>query len=231
MLWTALVLGFVGSTHCLVMCGPLTLLLPGQKSITLKTILAKLSYNLGRIISYVSMGLLIGIVGSQFLLFTSQKSLSITFGIILLVLVAFMYIGGFSSKLKSFFTVNASLLKSWVKRTLKLSYLGSHFTFGLVNGLLPCGLSFTALAGAFLLLDPIQAGLYMLLFGLGTLPMMFIASLGFSTIVQRLRFNYKRLIPITFAAMAIWLIFRGMNDQVSLYGNDTVKAAECVVVE
>ena len=57
MYWSAFVFGLLGSFHCVGMCGPIVLAVPGT------SLLSKLSYNIGRAITYSSMGAIIGFVG------------------------------------------------------------------------------------------------------------------------------------------------------------------------
>jgi sulfite exporter TauE/SafE len=228
MLWTAFLLGLVGSTHCLVMCGPLTLLLPGQKSIQPKVVAGKLVYNFGRILMYGVLGFLIGSISQQTVLFASQRSISIAIGILILLFLAVHLWSKKSIKIASYLSMSTSKIKFWIKNSLKLNFWGSHFSFGLVNGLLPCGLSYAALAGSFLALHPLDGSIYMLVFGLGTLPMMLAASLGFSKIRSMAQINFKKILPYTYAAMAIWLLFRGFTHEPSLYGNQREVHTECI---
>ena len=67
-IWTALVLGVVGSLHCAGMCGPLALALPPAGSTTPAYVLGRVAYNLGRIVTYCLMGVVFGLVGWTFLL-------------------------------------------------------------------------------------------------------------------------------------------------------------------
>jgi len=88
MLYSALILGLAGSLHCMGMCGPISMLLPGDKSKRGRYILGRLIYNLGRIFTYSVLGLLVGLVGEKIALFTSQKVLFIIVGS--LILLAFI---------------------------------------------------------------------------------------------------------------------------------------------
>jgi uncharacterized protein len=230
MLWAAFLLGLLGSTHCLVMCGPLTLLLPGQKSIQPKVVAGKLTYNAGRILMYGILGYAIGALSQQTILFASQRTISITIGTLILVFLGIHLWSNRSLKVASFLSVGTSKIKFWIKHSLKLNFWGSHFSFGLVNGLLPCGLSYAVLAGSFLTLHPLDGAVYMLIFGLGTLPMMLAASLGFSKIHHIAKLNFRKVLPYTYAAMAIWLLFRGFTHEPVLYGNSGKEVVDCVVV-
>jgi sulfite exporter TauE/SafE len=88
--------------------------------------------------------------------------------------------------------------------------LAAQFSFGVLNGFLPCGLVYAALSGAFLTEALTDGMLFMFLFGIGTLPMM----LGISLIAKWLRktcgAKLPKLILIIYSFLGLWLIFRGL---------------------
>jgi len=85
MLWTAFLMGFVGSLHCAGMCGPLTLLLPQDTKRRSQFINGRILYNLGRILTYTFLGLTIGYLGQNSLLFFSKGLLSVWLGLGILI--------------------------------------------------------------------------------------------------------------------------------------------------
>lgn len=218
MLYTAFILGLVGSLHCVGMCGPLTLLLPKNASSKTRFLTGRLIYNLGRVSTYALLGILIGFVGEQVAVFVSQKWVSISFGI--LIIVGLLVYRFFNNSLR--FVYFNSHLNNWVSsffgKAGKRPFFVSQYAFGLVNGLLPCGMVYAALAGAFLQVQVWEGGVYMLLFGLGTLPLMFLASLGFGFVRNNRFFSFKNIVPISYSVIAILLIFRGISGDIpSLY--------------
>ena len=64
--WTALSVGFLGSFHCAGMCGPLALALPGSNGSMLSLVGGRLTYNLGRVVTYSILGLIAGLLGHKF---------------------------------------------------------------------------------------------------------------------------------------------------------------------
>lgn len=218
MFYTALILGFLGSLHCVGMCGPLTLMIPTTGDGRWKFILGRSLYNVGRVLMYGFLGLFVGFFGEQLSFFSSQKTFSIILGaVILLVLLL-------PQKWQDKLSIYTSMarLASWVKSSLSSLYKKhtyfAQFFFGLVNGLLPCGLVYAALAGAFLSSEIWQGGVYMLLFGVGTLPMMLSLSFGSAWIKKIFGNKISKVIPVTYGIIAIWLILRGFNVNVpSLY--------------
>lgn len=201
----AIALGFLGSFHCIGMCGPIALALPvHQKPPVLKYFLILL-YNFGRIVTYSLFGLLAGVVGESFAIAGLQQSLSIAIGLILLATVFLSFNYSFSGY--GFFL----WLKSKLSRLFSKSTQSSLFIIGLLNGFLPCGLVYAALAGAAATGDIVKGALFMAAFGLGTVPMMFaLPVIGHS--ISFLRKNgIRKIVPVVVTVMALLLILRGLN--------------------
>ena len=84
MLWTAFLLGFLGSFHCVGMCGPIALAVGGKGSN--KFLFNKIIYNLGRSLTYAMLGLVIGSLGFSLSLAGIQQGISIGMGILVVLL-------------------------------------------------------------------------------------------------------------------------------------------------
>ena len=89
--------------------------------------------------------------------------------------------------------------------------ISSVFFIGVLNGYLPCGLVYLALASSVVADNPLNGGMFMLFFGLGTLPMMFSAVFMGNYLNQSLRQKIRGSIPFLLLIMAVLLILRGMN--------------------
>jgi sulfite exporter TauE/SafE len=211
MLWSAFLLGLVGSLHCLGMCGPLTLLLPNEGQFSSKFVFGRVSYNLGRVVTYSLLGATAGFFGEKVSFFISQKTLSIIFGVFVLAYVFLPY--AFKSKIPNpnILYRFSSLLKGVFAKLFKSKSFLAQFSFGLVNGLLPCGMVYVALAGAFLATNWSDAALTMMFFGLGTIPLMLPISLGMSQIRRFLGPHFKTIITYMYVLLGVWLIFRGTD--------------------
>ena len=88
-LWSAFLVGIVGSMHCVGMCGPIALALPYQSSTKLGQVANILLYNFGRILTYAALGILIGFFGKTFAIAGMQVYVSIGLGILLLLIAIF----------------------------------------------------------------------------------------------------------------------------------------------
>ena len=211
MLWTAFTIGLLGSLHCIGMCGPIAMALPMGGASKWQLALNGLIYNSGRILTYVLIGSIFGLLGKGIFLAGYQSALSITLGILLIVLAFF------AIQLEShlvhipFLQKPLQQLKQSLARLLKVDQRPSFFMIGLLNGLLPCGLVYMAIVGAVSTGDILQGAAFMALFGLGTLPMMLSAIFLGGWMHGRFRTTLRKVLPVMLVAMALLLIFRGMN--------------------
>ena len=207
----ALSLGLLGSFHCLGMCGPIALALPIHQLSSTSKLFAVLFYNFGRAITYGFFGLLFGLLGQGFFVGGFQQFLSVLIGSLLLVSVLYSLL--FSKGLFSINAINGFVLKLKAKfgELFRLKSLPSMFLIGLLNGLLPCGLVYVAIAGATATGHFFNGALFMFVFGLGTIPMMLSLSLFGQFIQVKYRNLMRKSVPVFVSAMAILMILRGLN--------------------
>ncbi|MFO1475175.1 MAG: sulfite exporter TauE/SafE family protein [Verrucomicrobiota bacterium] len=205
-LWTAFILGFLGSLHCAGMCGPLALALPAGAGSRTGFVAGRIAYNLGRLATYAALGLVFGLLGRSFVLAGVQQWLSITLGAALLA-------GLFASrKLAAAVPVSrfVAALKSTFARLLRERTLASLGLLGLLNGLLPCGLVYVAATAATSTGGILDGALYMILFGLGTFPMMLAIGLSGRLVPATVRLKLLKAVPATVVVLAVLLILRGL---------------------
>jgi len=210
-LLTALLLGLMGSFHCLGMCGPIAFILPVDRNHKAKMSFQTLLYHLGRMTAYAIIGLVFGYLGKGISLVGFQQKVSLILGIVMVIL-AFIP----ASKV-----LNLKPLAGWnkfvyfVKNSLsnylqKRSTLG-FYVIGFFNGLLPCGLVYIALVGAMATGEPVMGALYMAIFGLGTAPMMTLAIYLGNFVSVKVRNKINKLIPYAVALVGMLFILRGLN--------------------
>ena len=204
-LWTAFLLGFVGSAHCAGMCGPLALALPGAGARS-TLIAGRVLYNFGRLITYALMGATFGLLGQGFALAGLQRWVSLVVGAA--ILIGLLVSPRFAHAVPVARSV--SWLKSALRNLLRRRALPSLFGIGLLNGLLPCGLVYVACAGATATGNVLTGAQYMIAFGLGTVPMMLAISMMGTKLQFALRFRVQRLIPASLAIVGLLLLLRGM---------------------
>lgn len=208
---SAFILGLAGSFHCAGMCGPIALTLPLPGSTLLSKIYGGLLYNGGRTITYALMGALFGLIGQGFHLIGFQQVISVVMGVIMILLVLFPGFFGKIIPAGSCTTGMVARLKSGFSRLLSVRNFRSLLFIGLLNGLLPCGLVYMAVAGAIAAGNVASGALYMLFFGLGTIPMLLFISLMGNLVTATLRNRINRLIPVLVCIVGVLFILRGLN--------------------
>ncbi len=202
------VLGLAGSFHCIGMCGPIALALPLNRRSTGSILLGVLTANMGRIITYTLLGFLFGTIGFSLQLFRVFQVLSILFGIGLIVIA-------WRKQWLKRIEFRAPGLQHWASK--KMSALMRQdgtwklFGIGLLNGLLPCGMIFLALANALLAANPVGSATAMAAFGLGTLP----GLLGVGFFAQRINQVFRNKLTLAFpyllSVIGLLVILRGAN--------------------
>lgn len=206
-----LALGFLGSFHCVGMCGPIALALPIGKWDTKDKVLGILLYNFGRVLTYGFLGLLFGAIGKGFSLVGLQQTISITMGIA--IIIAVLMPVTVSSKLDNL--MQRIPYMPAVKRNINLLFRQRTFSslamIGLLNGLLPCGFVYMALAGAIATASSITGSLFMMLFGIGTIPAMFMVAFSSHLFSIGLRNKIKKAVPVFMLIIGVTLVIRGMN--------------------
>lgn len=203
----AIGLGIAGSIHCLGMCGPLVVSMPFQHAKANAAIPASILYHGGKTITYAALGLIAGLAGKGFTLFAWQQGLSIIAGVSLLLIT-------FLPSIKRHMH-----MPGWVKRSFgKLYAVREHGTplplfiaFGLLNGLLPCGLVYAALAAATVTADPLKGLLFMTGFGIGTIPSLTAVIFFQAKMAHGLRTSLLRSSYYISIVVGILLILRGFN--------------------
>ncbi len=208
---SALGLGFASGFHCIGMCGPIALSMGLTRKQATNFYLQNLTYQFGRILTYSILGALLGIIGEGFEFAGFQQILTIGVGVLLIVMAVFSFGGkDFASKIPF---VNKGLLKVKMKLSslLQKADYKSRFTTGLLNGLLPCGMVYMALTASLAAGGIWQSGLFMMLFGLGTLPFMFAVVLAGNLMSQNFRRKVLQFVPVMMIIMGGLFVLRGLE--------------------
>jgi hypothetical protein len=225
-LWFPLVVGFLGSAHCLGMCGPIvvaTSLRTGPASTAagnlhrqprLQTVWLQASFHAGRLLTY-------GLLGGLAALFTQsartlltstdlQSLLTCAYGILLILFgLALMRIVPVPA---SWTPVLTNPLLGLFRRIPALAsprHPGAMLILGLATGLLPCCLSWSMVVTAAASENPLEGSLMMVAFGAGTIPALFLAGLSAATLVRWYRKLGERLPGLILIGIGIYLILKG----------------------
>ncbi len=175
LLFSALILGLLGGGHCLGMCGglmsALTLAIPAeQRAQRFKLLLA---YNLGRIFSYASAGLLLGLAGWAVTNSPAAMLLRVVAGLLLIAMG--LYLAGWWSGLTRIESIGRGLwrhIQPLTRRFMPVTSVPRALILGGLWGWLPCGLVYSTLLWASSQGNALDSAALMLTFGLGTLPVL-----------------------------------------------------------
>lgn len=209
MLWTALTLGFLGSLHCLGMCGPLVMAIPSTGKTNLETAANVTGYHTSRLAAYALLGILPGVIGAGLHVTAAQQWISIIVGILFLV--------GCVISLRGQLRISIG----WVDRAsnaiqnlfFRYSRSGSRshlLGLGFLNGLIPCGMVYMAMAAALGTGSVTGSMLFMIAFGAGTVPIFFGLAFIQSRKVLNLRPYLIKLIPVSLAILGVIFLWRGL---------------------
>ena len=210
MLWSAILLGLLGSFHCVGMCGPIAFMLPVDRNNERKKVFQISLYHLGRLTAYALIGLIFGLVGRSLYIFGLQQQLSIIIGVIMILLIV----------MPSFFKVHKlskpvykiiSKVKSKMGQSFKKKSADTFLTIGFLNGFLPCGLVYIAVFATLAMQSALQGSLYMLFFGLGTIPLMTSVVYVAKLIKPNIKVRIQKTIPVFVVLIGILFIVRGMG--------------------
>ena len=204
-------IGLVGSLHCIGMCGPIVLALPSNNTSVSNLFIGRALYNIGRILTYGLMGAAAGLFANKFILAGFQQYVSIILGAVIILYLIL------PAKIKAKFANNiiytkiSSLMKIFYSQLNSSKSVFAFLAFGLINGLLPCGLVYIALIGSFTANSVFHGFLSMIAFGLGTFPVMFVTSLMGKFITLNIRKKITKLVPYLSFLLAVLFILRGLN--------------------
>jgi hypothetical protein len=211
MLYTAFFFGLISSLHCIGMCGPIALMLPVDRKNPAKKIIQIVAYHVGRLAAYATIGLVFGLIGRGFFLAGMQQKLSIFIGISIIVVIliperTFAQYNFSKPVFKLISKIKTNLGSQFKNKSYK-----SLFTIGLLNGFLPCGMVYVALFGAIAMQSASLGVLYMILFGLGTVPMMSSVVYLNSFLTIPIRNKIQKAIPYVGVIIGVLFILRGLG--------------------
>jgi sulfite exporter TauE/SafE len=206
-LLAALLIGFLGSSHCIVMCGgivaALQLSLP-ERSVAWKLCM-QLLLSLGRLTTYALLGALVGYFGVQAMALAGVSLLWLRLFAGILLLMMALYIA------RLWFGLTAlerggqrlwSVVRPLSQKVMPLNSLPKAYMYGLCWGWLPCGLVYSTLGWSLASGSASQGALIMLFFGLGTLP----AIISFGSLANSLS-KLKNRPAVRYSAASILAIY------------------------
>ncbi len=210
MLWSAFILGLLGSWHCIGMCGPIALMVPGAKG--KNRVLAIFLYHGGKIAAYILIGLLFGFISVFITSFKIQAIITISVGLIMAIFAFAPVLLNWIER-KGFQAFNPLVrIKNQLSLALDKNKLEYGFYIGFLNGFIPCGMVYVAALGALAQPNVVNSILFMAFFGIGTMPFMSLLLYASSFFQNKFR---KIVIPLRTTALLLvggFMIWRGVAD-------------------
>lgn len=202
--FSALVMGVLSSGHCLGMCGPLVLALPVNEKFSL-SVFYRVFYNIGRVFSYAVLGALVGFMTLVLQVQQLQAALAQLAGIFLITIALVQLFPGIRI---GFLSRLHSAIVAYLAPLLQQAGRKRFFVLGMLNGILPCGMVAAALVVSLAAESWLSGVAYMLIFGLGTFPLMMLASIFGIYLSGKVRRMIAWLGPIYAAALGMLLLAR-----------------------
>ncbi|MGP5309419.1 sulfite exporter TauE/SafE family protein [Vreelandella alkaliphila] len=215
-LLAAFVFGLMGGAHCIGMCGgimsALTFAVPPSMRHPARMGGLLISYNTGRILSYMVAGAIVAALGTLISLSPSARVALQAFAALMLILMA-LYIANWWKGLLKVEAVGKHLwryIEPVGRRLMPVVHLPQAFALGTLWGWLPCGLVYSMLAWSLAIADPLDGALLMGAFGLGTLPALLATGLAAQQLSHLIRHPATRSIAalsiISFALWQLWTL-------------------------
>ena len=188
--------GLLTSLHCISMCGAINMVAVINQN-TSKRLKSPIFYNLGRIISYTLLGAFTGLIGN---IISINKTVM---GIIIIMSAIIM----FFMSLNMLGVLNLKNIK--IPRTkLKVK---NPFVIGLLNGLMPCGPLQAMQVYALSTSSPIKGALSMLIFGLGTVPLMLTTGIVLNITKGKTKVLLNKIASVLILILSITMLNRGLT--------------------
>lgn len=203
-MYAGLILGLMGSLHCIGMCGPLLAQIHAKKRI-----LFQIYHHSGRILAYLILGSITGVLGQSMHWFVSQQVLSILIGSLMILYGIFN--SYWNSHSNIFISKLLNKIPTYFFQNRDHDGFSKHFIYGLGNGFLPCGLVYTAAAASISEGHLRDSVLFMFGFGIGTIPSLmsfvYLFKKVSSNVLTAFEFIYKYIVII----VGVLLILRGLG--------------------
>ncbi|WP_434986708.1 sulfite exporter TauE/SafE family protein [Vreelandella zhaodongensis] len=217
-LLAAFVFGLMGGAHCIGMCGgimsALTFAVPPSMRHPARMGGLLVSYNAGRILSYMVAGALVASLGTLLSLSPSAGVALQALAAIMLILMA-LYIANWWKGLLKVEAVGRYLwryIEPVGRRLMPVVHIPQAFALGALWGWLPCGLVYSMLAWSLAIADPLEGALLMGAFGLGTLPALLATGLAAQQLSHLIRHPTTRTIAaLSIIGFALWQLWTLMS--------------------
>jgi hypothetical protein len=176
-----------------------------------------LIYQSGRISAYAGLGLFFGLAGKGLAMAGFQQALSLIAGVSMILAAFYAYHWERAAMKIPGLRQATQYVKKQLGYLINKDSIAASWSMGLLNGFLPCGLVYAALAGAIASATPWLGAAFMMVFGLGTIPLLLFTMTAGKSISIQLRKKFQIIQPMLLAITGILLISRGLHLDLSLF--------------
>lgn len=208
---TPVIIGIIGSLLYTELGGPMVVALSEKKQKFMSKIFEFIKFHSGRVFIFGLIGVFFGMLGRGLRLAGFQQWTSILLGSSIIVSVFYPVLFKEQINLAGLFSGFAERQKVRMRKLLNDRSFFSQFRIGILIGLLPFGLVYLAIAGAINTGNVWTGSFYMILFGIGTIPLMLITKRVGNEVGQRIRLKMQRIVPYLVFMLGLLFILRGMS--------------------
>lgn len=227
-LGTIFLVAFLGSIgHCIGMCGGFVMAYStakiDQEWGKAHQATAHYLYSMGRVVSYMIIGAIFGLLGRVFAFSMTSKGTMFIFIGALMVLMGFSLMGKlkFMTYLESS-GANSNLFRQMFRTLIGSKRLPSFFFLGMLNGVVPCGFVYFFAAFAAATASPLYGAVVMLVFGLATVPVLFTVGF-FAGLAQKMKFR-EVAVKIAGGLVIVYGLFTGYKGYMLVEHPETMKS-------
>lgn len=199
-------LGLAGSLHCAGMCGPLLLVVHGGSRVGPRVAL----YHASRVFAYALLGVPAGYASRVLSFGTIGRTIAAVAGVLLIAAAAGSTVTRYGSSIANAWSATVVRLGARAAMLTRRHPWRGQIVLGAVNGVLPCGLVYAAVAGAAASGTVAAAVTFMIGFGLGTLPLLAVITLTAAAVPPALRRRVRFVAPALMALAGLLLIVRAV---------------------
>jgi len=208
LVWIGLFMGLAGSAHCIGMCGGFAVLAGSGVAGGSTTRLNLAAWLGGKTLTYAALGMILGGAGDLVpTSFSGFQSVVVILTALLLVVTG-LHMAGLGPSWSLFAPSPVSSFVTRMSAAVKKSSTSGRFVLGLLNGLLPCGLVYAALAYSLTYQSALKGATFMVAFGIGTAPVLVMIGLGAGVFSHKYRMVATRVVGWVVVLFGVYTITR-----------------------
>ena len=202
-------LGLATWLHCVGMCGPLLAVFADSRGADTGLRIGMLAHHAGRVATYIVLGLIVGAAADVLRIIVVGSTVSIIVGSAMII-VAVTQLFGVHFRIP---TLAADLLRRAGRRVSSSSFSIAGvrpFMRGIVNGLLPCGVSLSAIIASATIPNVPLRVLFLTSFGMATVPALFCVGMMLRRLTQAWQERVASAVTVVMLLIGMAVLVRGL---------------------